>query len=277
MENLPSPHPRYSASPAEIETGKRVVAELGLKIESLEREIKELTNRLLPLQRQRTNHLSYISPLRCLPDEVLVEILITCVQEGVKVTNLSQICGRIRDIIIRTPILWSYIHLVPKYQGSISEHRVYNTCHPTNSRELKWALTCAKATPLRLYLEIPVESTSLSSIIRRNSPIYSLTVVVRGDFIDNETGIFSGLDMSPLKELHLIRMDDAGIEHLMDMALHSGTGSLTLSLNFSRARILQHLQHKLIHRVTHLHIITGQLGFRRYSIQGTRTNRHSFV
>jgi hypothetical protein len=111
MENLSSPHPRYCTRLDEIAMHKKVVAELDVQISGLENEIRVLTSRLQLLQRKRATHLSYTAPLNCLPVEILVEIFTICVENGVKARTLSQICSRLRNFILKTPVLWRYIDL----------------------------------------------------------------------------------------------------------------------------------------------------------------------
>jgi hypothetical protein len=108
---LSYPHPRGFPTQDEVLANKIEIHRLDKDISDLETQIKELQSRLAPLQRERTNRASYISPLRRLPVETLIGIIHICLENGVKMSVLTQICGTIRDAVIEMPTLWNNIRI----------------------------------------------------------------------------------------------------------------------------------------------------------------------
>jgi hypothetical protein len=105
------PHPRHCPTKAEIISSKASIKSLEREIEILRKRIKELQNRIQPLQRRKDNHASYISPLRCLPSEILSYVIQLCLDNGVEIAVLTQICGTIRDLVNGLSPIWSRIGL----------------------------------------------------------------------------------------------------------------------------------------------------------------------
>jgi hypothetical protein len=101
---LPFPHPRRRAFAEEIRYSKRVIAQLETSIEDLEEKLQTL-------RRKKANYESYISPIRRMPVEILREIVHCCLQKGVRLNTLIQVCGYMRDAILGMTSIWSSILL----------------------------------------------------------------------------------------------------------------------------------------------------------------------
>jgi hypothetical protein len=104
---IPNPHPRRLPTDDEVKHCTVVV-------EGLDAEISRLQKQLDALKERRLNHLSFISPIRCLPPKLISEICLACVKMGVSPMTLNQVCGRFREIVNSTSELWSRIHLVDR-------------------------------------------------------------------------------------------------------------------------------------------------------------------
>jgi hypothetical protein len=111
LDNLPFPHPRHRPTTKEVDSGKSLLADINSEIECV--KDKGQIYDLEVLRRRRANIASYISPFRCLPVEILGDIIRLCLEDDVKLGHLIQICGTIRDIVIGMHSIWSkiYIHL----------------------------------------------------------------------------------------------------------------------------------------------------------------------
>jgi hypothetical protein len=118
---LPLPHPRTCPTRAEVFVHKNVLKSLEKDIFDTTNEINRLQAHLLYLQQRKANHTSYISPLRCLPTEILNEIVHKCLDNGIKLTTLTQICGTIRNIVVGTSTLWKDILIRAIHPRPMSE------------------------------------------------------------------------------------------------------------------------------------------------------------
>jgi hypothetical protein len=107
LDNFSVTHPRQCPTIAEASYTR-------VSIKHLDHRIKELQNQLELLQRQRGNLTSFISPFRCLPVEILQTIAQLCLDGGVSVTVMTQICGRLRDVVTGMTTPWGNIYLSPK-------------------------------------------------------------------------------------------------------------------------------------------------------------------
>jgi hypothetical protein len=103
-----------------------MIEQLDRKIEDLEQDMSQLRARIEELQQQRANYVSYISPLRRLPTEILSEIVIICVQNHVDLTVIAAICSRLREVVLGMSRLWSHIEIpkVEPYQCYGQSHSV---------------------------------------------------------------------------------------------------------------------------------------------------------
>jgi hypothetical protein len=121
---LPFPHPRNCPSRAKVLLHKDAIKSLEQDIIDIENEINRLEQdvvntgeiarlqtRLQDLRQRKTNHASYISPLRRLPPEILGEIVYMGLYNGVKLSTLTQICGTLREVVLGMSALWNRITL----------------------------------------------------------------------------------------------------------------------------------------------------------------------
>jgi hypothetical protein len=113
LDNLPFPHPRHRPTAKGVDSGKSLLADINSEIEWARDKAQVSLHDLEVLRRRRSNIASYISPFRCLPVEILGNIIQLCLEDDVKLGQLIQICGTIRDIVIGMHSIWSkiYIHL----------------------------------------------------------------------------------------------------------------------------------------------------------------------
>jgi hypothetical protein len=102
--NIPYPHPRQLPTEDDIRHSKSI-------IKKLDHDIRQLQTQLQEVQQKRANHLSYISPLRRLPTEILNEILRICLEDGGNVLEIAGICSRLREVVLGMTGIWSNITL----------------------------------------------------------------------------------------------------------------------------------------------------------------------
>jgi hypothetical protein len=129
-EIFPFPHPRHCPTPAEVSSNKTIIHELDREIDEVTEQINILQKQLHLLRKRRENHASYISPLRCLPPEIIEEIIRVSIKEGAQITVLTEICGTIRDIAIGMSDIWSRLLLTHGGWPYMSDYMVrisYNT------------------------------------------------------------------------------------------------------------------------------------------------------
>jgi hypothetical protein len=139
-ETLPFPHPRDLPTRAEVLLHKNIIGGLEIDLDHIKKEISRLQTRLQHLQQKKTNHASYISPLRRLPPEILSKIVYMCLYDGIKLTTLTRICGTLREVVVGMSNLWNEILL-----SSIPRPRYYLPSKP-------W---------VRRYFYIPVDTQGL--------------------------------------------------------------------------------------------------------------------
>jgi hypothetical protein len=115
LANLPCPHLRTQfPTNEEVLLGDSVIKELDQDIELLQVELIGLQTRLESLQRKRANYASYFSPLRRLPTEILREIIIICIDQGINITTIAGLNARLRNAALGVATLWSKISLRPE-------------------------------------------------------------------------------------------------------------------------------------------------------------------
>jgi hypothetical protein len=108
---IPNPHPRRLPTDEELKHCFSVVGDMDRQIAQIKERIEDLQMQLETLTATRMNHLSFISPIKRLPPELISEICETCVKAGISPLVLGQVCGRFREIVNRTGELWSRIHV----------------------------------------------------------------------------------------------------------------------------------------------------------------------
>jgi hypothetical protein len=109
--NLSLPHLRQLPNREDIQHSKSIIDQLDRTIEDLEQNIKQLQTQIQEAQQKRAKYVSYISPLRRLPTEILSEIINICVGDGVDVTIMASICSRLREVILGMAGIWNNISL----------------------------------------------------------------------------------------------------------------------------------------------------------------------
>ncbi|KAF9257577.1 hypothetical protein L218DRAFT_879103, partial [Marasmius fiardii PR-910] len=99
-----------------------------LKLDSLNRQILRLEGALTALRTERDslqahidNHCTLLSPFRCFPEDLLREIFVRCLDPyPIRSTKhapllFTRICRYWREVALKTPRLWSSIHIfIPK-------------------------------------------------------------------------------------------------------------------------------------------------------------------
>jgi hypothetical protein len=120
---LSTPHPRRVPTTIEIQHCVKAVGDLNAEIGNLKDQSEEIQQKLKTLECQRLNHLSFMGPLRCLPPEIITEVCKACIDAGISPFLLSRICGRFRDVVLNTKVLWSHIHVLRS--APLSTSRAY--------------------------------------------------------------------------------------------------------------------------------------------------------
>jgi hypothetical protein len=112
--DLSFPHPRHQPTRAEVLSCKTRIHVLEKCIEDLQNDNNQPKDRLCALQLRRRNYVSYISPLRCLPEEIIRKIVYLCLHKYVQLVTVMHICGTFRDNVINMSTLWSRIEVKRK-------------------------------------------------------------------------------------------------------------------------------------------------------------------
>jgi hypothetical protein len=125
-ENLPYPHPRQLPNEDDIRYGKTVIGQLDRSIEDIKQNIRRLQTQLQEVQQKRANHLSYLAPLRCLPTEILSEIVTIYLEDGEDILAVAGICSRLREVVLGMTAVWSHITL--RRQGHYGSYSKVSSC-----------------------------------------------------------------------------------------------------------------------------------------------------
>jgi hypothetical protein len=107
---------RRSAS--RTQPSKVVTENVGKNVEALGDKAQKLLLHVQNSQRQKENYDSHVTSLGRLPVEILSEIMGVCIQKGVKIHELTHICGHLRDIVVAMTSAWSCIRITPFYRFS---------------------------------------------------------------------------------------------------------------------------------------------------------------
>jgi hypothetical protein len=113
LANLPFPQLKQLPTGDDIRHSKSIIEQLDQNIVDLERNIKRLRAQLQEAQQKRAAYVSYVSPFRRLPTEVLSEIIILYLQSGGDITVITGICSRLREVALGMAGIWSHIALLP--------------------------------------------------------------------------------------------------------------------------------------------------------------------
>lgn len=243
---LPYPHPRPRPRLAESLQAKNAIKKIEEDMEVLQRELQL---RVDSLQRQKDNHLSYISPFRCLPTEIFGQIIHICLEISVKWNTLAQICGTIRDIVVGTPTIWSTVELCKPRQGLIEKH-----CIPCSTVEqLNLCLKRARPSPLDLHIDLQDINPDLLRILSsQNYSIHFLTL--RGGTSGLSLEGLDSLRLDGLKCLSMHHLPYSAMEKVLGLAMKSSHGKMALTLESSSSRLPRLLEHNLLQRVASLHL-----------------------
>ncbi|PVG01745.1 hypothetical protein CPB86DRAFT_781123 [Serendipita vermifera] len=263
--DLPIPHPRRRASAEEIQRSKDEIKNLDASIYNVEYKIEELQRELKSLQEQKKNRQSFIAPLRHLPTEIINEIVDICIHNGVDISTLCQICGCFRDIVVDMTSIWSHIHIRSNYGFQyyhMEDEWKGIPCLNVNYMEL--LLVRAQFTPVKLYIEWPINSDVLKPIISRGSDIQSLTIDLKHNVMLKDPGL-SSLNLCSLSHLHLINSNSETSQRFMNMALKSSSLNFVLILENLLAPQKGLLEHELLAKITDLRILhtNGEHSFAR--------------
>jgi hypothetical protein len=129
---LPYPHPRHCPTVEETQYSKSSIQILDNAISDLEDRLNPLLERLRFLRRKRQNHASYISPFRCLPVEILSQIVHYSLHNGVDMMTLTQVCGRFRSVVVGMSTVWNNIRL-PSVTKTPSKLYSMKVCFPISA------------------------------------------------------------------------------------------------------------------------------------------------
>jgi hypothetical protein len=143
--DLPYPHPRHCPTVEETQYSKSSIEILDSAISDLKERLNPLLERLQFLRRKRQNHASYISPFRCLPVEILSQIVHYSLHNGVDMMTLTQVCGRFRSVVVGMSTLWNNIRL-PSVTKTPSKLYSKKVCFPIS------ATTCCSIVESVAYL-----------------------------------------------------------------------------------------------------------------------------
>jgi hypothetical protein len=91
----------------------------------------------------------------------------------------------------------------------------------------------------------------------RTPKIRSLTIDVQGMADSCKARLFSALDMSSLRHLHLKHLDNETAEAFMNLAMQSTSEDFSLTLGIKQIQVGRFLEHDLMKRVARLDILSG--------------------
>jgi hypothetical protein len=111
VANLPFPYPRQLPTGDNVRETKAIIKQLDRSIENIEQGIRKLQEQLQEVRRKRANYVSYISPLRRLPTEILCNIIGIHIGDGENILKIARICSRLREVALGMARIWSNIAL----------------------------------------------------------------------------------------------------------------------------------------------------------------------
>lgn len=133
----------YCATEAEVSYIKDLLLEPTIRLASLQKRIDQLQQQHSRLLRAVQDHCALMAPARRLPMEVMQEIFLRCLPRAHNAIMhakecplvLTQICSHWRSIALRTPGLWTSIH-VPMPTGMAS--KAARDRYASQSVEVAW-------------------------------------------------------------------------------------------------------------------------------------------
>lgn len=227
MATLPVPHPKRLPTHAETRLAQSAIEELDKGIGRLRAKVKELQKKIRGLQHKKANHVSFISPFRRIPAEVLAEIALMCLHTGDSLTKLTQINSNFRDAVIGTASIWRHVRIT---SGGRFEYNLFDGSIGCETKEqLEVVLARTNKAPLTLIIDSTVEPELIKLIKLHGAPIESLTVSGQRD-ISPAIDSFLGLDLGSLQELIISRVSPELAKAVMGLAWHSTFNGIHLSL-----------------------------------------------
>lgn len=117
MQAWVGPHPRRIPTAEEVRGILREVEELDGELKTLRGQILFLERRVSDLQDKRAKRVSFISPYRRLPQELLIKIATIYIDEGGSPHTLNRVSSSMREAVNSIKSLWGTIHIVPYRSG----------------------------------------------------------------------------------------------------------------------------------------------------------------
>jgi hypothetical protein len=279
LTTLPFLDPRQLPSADDIRQARSTIKQLDQNMEDLEQNIGQLRRRVQELEQKRANYVSYISPLRRLPTEILREIVDICIETGMDVTVMAGICSRLREVVLGMAGIWSNISLrganyplsgfrfSKRYGSSIYASNWHEfaeiilTClqhgiQCTTVEQLELILTRAGRASLKLEVFWPVEMGTLELISSQDCLIRSLRIVDDPN-MPFTISSFENLNLSQLQILTLAKLQSNQYAGIMDLALQSNCRCMTLDINYG-CLTLDFFKHELLQRVIDMGIASRQ-------------------
>ncbi|PVF95804.1 hypothetical protein CPB86DRAFT_561877 [Serendipita vermifera] len=247
---LQDPHPRQCPTRAEMASGKQEIQRLDQELTNLKTQIEGLQAQFARLQRERDNYASYISPFRCLPTEILTEIVHLCLENRVPHGDLMKTCGTIRNVVNGTPTFWNKIQICPNFRYHPSKGH-----HCSTTEHLDFILKRVNSTPLDLSIDMEAEGCldSLAHLLSSHKcKIRSLHV--QSCDVEDVSHNLANLNMSTLQNLSLYVSDNRAMEMILDLAAQSRQEQMIINLNSDGRSALPLLQHSVVQRATELRI-----------------------
>ncbi|PVF95807.1 hypothetical protein CPB86DRAFT_561914 [Serendipita vermifera] len=253
--SLLDPHPRHRPTQAEILSSEYEIQRLDGEIGHLTTQIEQLQAQLARLQHERDNHASFISPLRCLPAEILTEIVHLCLVNGVSHEILMKICGTIRDIVIGTPVFWKTLRIVP-----LKKYNPSKGYHCSTIEQLQLALMCAKSTALNLQIDTTdhkSRSYLMSTLKLCKSPIHSLDLYLSDK--EEIQSTIACLNLGNMKNFALRGVHHDVMEAFLDLLMQYDQNKISITVEcYGYEEDVSHvLEHTLLQRATALELNIG--------------------
>ncbi|PVF93779.1 hypothetical protein CPB86DRAFT_829069 [Serendipita vermifera] len=255
-DRLPYPHPRRRPTQTERARSEKEIQRIEGEISNLTDKVGKLQDQIDEWQRIKANHLSFIASFRCLPEELLTEILRLSLNSDVSHGTLSSICGTIRGIVIGTSTFWNRIRIHNRRPGLLPS--AISSGIPCHKRvHLDFILTCASATPLDLWVDSDTPEHRielLELVVSHGCEISSLTL----DSLEDELVLDPTLKILNLRALNVLSMNNLSreaIEKVMDLALQSDQGEMRIVMSPKpEENVDSLLLHSLLQRPGHLEL-----------------------
>ncbi|KAL0066533.1 hypothetical protein AAF712_006576 [Marasmius tenuissimus] len=197
-----------------LQTPQRKVAELNAHIARLETTLEQLRTERDSLQTYIDSHRALLSPFRRFPEDVLREVFLWCLDPyPVRSTRrapllLTTICKYWRDIALRTPRLWSSIHVyIPRCWN---ERQFEALVHARVAGFKRW-LELSGSTPLYLSVTFPYQGIgansyeTVQSMVKMNQFVVNALLQFRSRWKDVR---FNGVLPAFLADATMLRTDE---------------------------------------------------------------------